>query len=256
MNLRSISRTFGSSSDHCWSPCRLYVERRRTLHQLHRLRLYRLPLHLNVGASFRTTRPTWKKGLFPMISFERFKRSIGPSMTISGGSSSVKQRECGSGGRECFRLTLLRRYLESANSSSSLCNDLLGQLLPLTNLPRVQTDLNTFFIPSLATSPISNASIPPAKKKKAKSKVPKGAESLPNWMDAYESDSSTDSNDMTGAKRRERTSALSIHASIHSIPSHQKAYSTLWETALSKLEMDEMWTAASAGGLAWRKTGF
>ncbi|ORX36119.1 CBF/Mak21 family-domain-containing protein [Kockovaella imperatae] len=131
--------------------------------------------------------------------------------------------------------------LKFLRTTPDLAINVLGQLLPLTNLPRVQDDINTFFISSLTTRPSSSSvSLATSKRAKKKSKKQAEPEILPDWMATYESDPSDD--DTVGPKKRQRTSQLSIHASIHSIPSHQTLYSTLWETVLSTLQMDEQWT--------------
>ena len=132
-----------------------------------------------------------------------------------------------------------RRFLRSEDEPLEHGPNLLALLLPLTNLPRVQADLNTFFIPSISTPPSSTSSTPTKKARVKKSKIVE-PESLPDWMATYDSDPSSD--DEAGTKKRQRPSQLSIHASVHSIPSHQTLYSTLWETVISSVEMDELWT--------------
>lgn len=137
----------------------------------------------------------------------------------------------------------------------------MNQLVPLTNLPKVQDDLNTFFIPSLARPPSSSDEASGSKKQKGvkgKSKKGKGKESdldgTPDWMAFYESDDEEDEDKAAGpvkagSKRRVRTSHLSIHASVHYIPSHQTVYSTLWETVLSRVKLDDVWIRKVLVGL-------
>lgn len=137
----------------------------------------------------------------------------------------------------------------------------MNQLVPLTNLPKVQADLNTFFIPALA-SPSNSADEASGSKKlkasKARSKKGKGKETdldaTPDWMAFYESDADEEDEDATGpvkagTKRRVRTSHLSIHASVHSIQSHQTVYSTLWETVLSRVKLEDTWIRKVLVGL-------
>ncbi|WVQ83793.1 hypothetical protein IAT38_005937 [Cryptococcus sp. DSM 104549] len=126
-------------------------------------------------------------------------------------------------------------------------SNLLSQLLPLTNLPKLADDINTFYIPSFSTPPKSSSSGPVAKKsrsakaKKGKSKA--AVDALPDWMKDYESsDSESDSEVQAGKKRRQRTSQLSVHASVYSVQSQTTMYTTLWETVLASVPLDEVWT--------------
>lgn len=132
--------------------------------------------------------------------------------------------------------------------------NLLGQLLRLTNLPREQVDINAFYLPSMATSPnsTSTASIP--KKKKANGKTKKVAEvdALPDWMATYDSASEEEEITSTGRKRQ-RTAQLSIHASIHSVQSHTSAYTSLWEAVLGRLRLDDAQTRRVLVGLHGEK---
>lgn len=85
-----------------------------------------------------------------------------------------------------------------------------------------------------------------AKKGKAKAEV----DALPEWMKAYESsDSESDSEVQSGKRKRTRTSQLSIHASIYSIASHTSVYTSLWESILSSVPLDEVWTRKILVGL-------
>jgi U3 small nucleolar RNA-associated protein 19 len=61
-------------------------------------------------------------------------------------------------------------------------------------------------------------------------------------MATYDSPSSDEEDPSPGTKRRVPTSQLSLHASIHSIQSQIGTYTTLWETVLSKIALDENWT--------------
>jgi U3 small nucleolar RNA-associated protein 19 len=126
----------------------------------------------------------------------------------------------------------------------------------LTNLPKVAEDINTFYIPHLSASP-SSSTLPPNKKaklsKKAK-KAPGKIDALPDWMATYDSPSSSeDESTPTNGKKRIRTSQLSIHQSIHSVPSHIASYTSLWETILSKVELEEYWTRRILVGLHGEK---
>lgn len=157
-------------------------------------------------------------------------------------------------------LKLFRHVLRNDPKTLAHPENLLGQLLPLTNLPRLQEDLNTFFIPSLADPP--STSLSSSKKfntKNAKGKITKkkkksdgDVEKLPEWMATYESDSSssdTASTDKGPKQGRVRTAKLSIHASIHSVLSHRNQYTNLWEEVLSTIPLDENWTRRALLGL-------
>jgi U3 small nucleolar RNA-associated protein 19 len=134
-------------------------------------------------------------------------------------------------------------------------DNLLGQLVPLTNLPRLQEDLNTFFIPSLAvpaSSPTVKKLKPTKSGTKKKRKQDGVVDKLPDWMATYDSDYSSSDTPTAekGSKRpRIRTTQLSIHASIHSVPSHLNQYTSIWEMVLGTLELDENWTRRILVGL-------
>lgn len=145
----------------------------------------------------------------------------------------------------------------------------MSQLLPLTNLPRLAEDLNAFYIPSFSSAPSLSSKkaklssqtqneSKASKKAKSKSKSKSGSskdkdlDALPSWMETYESSSSED--ESSGPKRsreRERTSALSTHASIHSVPSHTSQYTDLWLVVLggSSVVLDDVWTRKILVGL-------
>lgn len=133
--------------------------------------------------------------------------------------------------------------------------NLLNQLLPLTNLPRKQADLNAFFISSISSPPSSSEPSnkkskpnPTGKNVKSGSKAVKEAEATPAWMEAY--DSSDSEGDSTLGKRpRERTSKLNIHAAIHSPAAHTSAYTDLYIAVLSTVPLDEGWTRKILVGL-------
>ena len=144
-------------------------------------------------------------------------------------------------------------FLQDDASALSHPDNLLGQLVPLTNLPKVQEDLNTFFVPSLAALPASSVDRPIKKvktKNVKKSKSVAEVEKLPEWMATFDSGSESDTESAKNAKRpRTRTSQLSIHASIHSVAAHQTVYTALWESVLSSLPLDERWTQRIVTGL-------
>jgi U3 small nucleolar RNA-associated protein 19 len=129
-------------------------------------------------------------------------------------------------------------------------SNLLGQLFPLTNLPRKQADLNAFFIPSIAAAPSSVSDSGSNKKSKpnpaAKKSKSKETESTPEWMAAY--DSSDSEGEVIGGKRQ-RTSKLNIHAAIHSPTAHTSAYTDLYIAVLSRVALDEAWTRKILVGL-------
>ena len=141
----------------------------------------------------------------------------------------------------------------------------MNQLVPLTNLPKIQDDLNTFFIPALADTPKSSNEPSSSKKlkggKAAKSKKGKGKETeldaTPDWMAFYESGSEGEEDEAApvkaGYKRRTRASQLSIHASVHSIQSHQTVYSMCWETVLGRVTLDDYWIRRVLVGLHGEK---
>lgn len=111
--------------------------------------------------------------------------------------------------------------------------------MPLTNLPRLPEDINAFYLPSMATSPTS-ASAAPAKKKKraARKKGDAEVDALPDWMATYESESEAE-DDTPAGRKRQRTTALSVHASIYAVQSHTTLYSSLWESVLGRLRLDD-----------------
>jgi U3 small nucleolar RNA-associated protein 19 len=133
----------------------------------------------------------------------------------------------------------------------------MNQLVPLTNLPKLKADLNTFFIPTLSEPPTSQSG-PSGSAKKPKSKKGKAKQELdatPDWMAFYESGSEGEDDEpvKAGTKRRIRTSHMSIHASVHSIPSHQTVYTTLWETVLGQVRLDDIWIRRVLVGLHGEK---
>lgn len=141
----------------------------------------------------------------------------------------------------------------------------MNQLVPLTNLPKIQDDLNAFFVPALAETPRSSNEPSSSKKMKggkaAKSKKGKGKETeldaTPDWMAFYESGSEGEEEEApsvkAGTKRRTRASQLSIHASVHSIQSHQTVYSMCWETVLGRVTLDDYWIRRVLVGLHGEK---
>ena len=147
-----------------------------------------------------------------------------------------------------------RHVLRNDSSFLSHPDNLLAQLLPLTNLPKVQEDLNTFFLPSFAEPPkvtslargkSNTANAKSGKVKKRKVEQSRDLEKLPDWMATYDSDSSSSDSPILekGVKRaRIRTTQLSIHGSVHSVASHQSQYSSLWEAVLSVIHLDDSWT--------------
>lgn len=139
-------------------------------------------------------------------------------------------------------------------------DNLLSQLVSLTNLPRLPEDLNAFYIPAFATPP-SPSSLSSSKKAKTKTtlngntkskKAKAELDSMPAWMQTFDSSSSEDESASSGSKRpRDRTSALSTHASIHSVPSHVSQYTDLWLAVLSgaSVHLDDVWTRKILVGL-------
>jgi hypothetical protein len=164
-----------------------------------------------------------------------------------------------------FQSNLLRQILESTPAPLPHPENLLSQLIPLTNLPRAQEDLNAFFITSFASTPSSSAplskkaklgalegkSASGRKNRKGKGKGKEsGVDALPDWMAYYES--SEDEEDVKIGKKRSasgRSAQLSVHASIHSVVSHQNMYTGLWEAVLGGVPLDEGWTRKILVGL-------
>lgn len=162
--------------------------------------------------------------------------------------------------RNGLMLMCSRHYIETSPEplSPSITANLLGQLLPLTNLPRKPVDLNAFYIPSLSEPPSDTssagssrkrsksgkllpASASDGKKSKSKSKD-KEPETTPDWMAAFDDDESDSEEGEAGngkrGRERERTSKLNILASIHSVPAHTSAYTDLWLSVLGRLQLD------------------
>ncbi|WWD21868.1 hypothetical protein CI109_106356 [Kwoniella shandongensis] len=133
--------------------------------------------------------------------------------------------------------------------------NLLSQLLPLVNLPKLPEDLNTFYIPSFSTPPTSSSSQTVKKLKKTKKGKSKGGEvdALPDWMKEYESsgsESETETQPGGGGKpKRKRISQMSVHASVYSVQSQTTVYTTLWENVLSSVPLDEVSTRKILVGL-------
>lgn len=144
-----------------------------------------------------------------------------------------------------------RHALETSPPLSTPSN-LLLQLVPLTNLPREQGDINAFYLSSFASPPSS--STPPLKKAKLSKKPTKSGkytaelDSLPDWMATYDSDPDSDSGPTSSKRGHERTSKLSVHSAIHSIPSHTAVYTQLW-IALLGIYLDDSWTRRILVGL-------
>ncbi|WVO22848.1 uncharacterized protein IAS62_004191 [Cryptococcus decagattii] len=133
-------------------------------------------------------------------------------------------------------------------------DNLLTLTLPLTNLPKVPADINTFYLPFFSSPPPDSNSTATVKKSRSvrakKGKAKAEVDALPEWMKAYESsDSESDSEIQSGKRKRTRTSQLSIHASIYSIPSQTSVYTSLWESILSSVPLDEVWTRRILVGL-------
>lgn len=169
-------------------------------------------------------------------------------------------------------------YIIQNERSLECPSNLLGQVIPLTNLPKLPEDINAFYVPSLADPPSSTGeggkNVEGGKvNKKAKGKGKgKGKDkdgdldSTPDWMAYYDDDASSDEETSSsgtvkagtkrarpgagaGAGKTKRTSQLSILAGIHSIPSHQAVYTTLWETIFSHVKLDASWTRKILVGL-------
>lgn len=141
-----------------------------------------------------------------------------------------------------LRLFFFREVAAAINAGEIEAEaNVLAQLLPLTNLPKVQEDLNTFFLPSMSTNPSK-----PAKSKKKKTKG-KEVDALPDWMETYESDSDSDSTPTQG--KRKRASALGTQAAVHSIKAHTNAYTDAFESALFRLPIPPSTTRTILAGL-------
>jgi len=145
-----------------------------------------------------------------------------------------------------------RHVIQNEGRPLSDASNLMIQLVPLTNLPKVKADLNTFFIPTLSEPP-SSQSGPSGSAKKPKNKKGKGKEkdidATPDWMAFYDSNSEAEDDEPAKAGKRKRTSHMSIHASVHSIASHQTVYTTLWETVLGQVRLDDIWIRKVLVGL-------
>ncbi|CAK9784731.1 CBF-domain-containing protein [Cutaneotrichosporon oleaginosum] len=120
----------------------------------------------------------------------------------------------------------------------------MAQLAPLTNLPKKQEDINTFFVPGLEAGEEKSKKAKTGAKKKGKGKD-KELDALPEWMETYDSASSDD--EPAGGKRK-RTSALGTAAAVHSLAAHTNAYTSAWEAVLSR-PLSEAWTRRVLAGL-------
>ncbi|OCF39139.1 U3 small nucleolar RNA-associated protein 19 [Kwoniella heveanensis CBS 569] len=145
--------------------------------------------------------------------------------------------------------------LQATPGSVAEPTNLLSQLLPLTNLPKLAEDINAFYVPSFSVPPSGNKKPKKAaglKKGKGKTRYTGEVDALPDWMAEYESSGSEDESDddaaatangKKGSKKRprQRTSQMSVHASVYSVMSHTTWYTTLWENVLSSLKIDDLW---------------
>lgn len=152
---------------------------------------------------------------------------------------------------------MFRRMLQGGEVRLGHPENILSQLLPLTNLPREQADINTFFIPIFNQKPTASESKKPVPTKKAKKggKGEKEVDVTPSWMDYYDESGSEDETASANGKKRklQRTSHLSIHASIYSVAAQTTAYTALWEAVLSTVPLDEAWTRQILVGLHGQK---
>ncbi|WWC87394.1 uncharacterized protein L201_002283 [Kwoniella dendrophila CBS 6074] len=155
-------------------------------------------------------------------------------------------------------------FIQNQSQSSKLSDpsNLLSQLLPLTNLPKLPEDINAFYISTFNEPPSGMNKNKKSKKvntKKGKNRYKGEIDELPEWMKEYESENSDQSdldddddnnNNVNGGKggggkrkkissTRQRTSQLSIHQNIYSISSHTTYYTNLWENVLSYLQIND-----------------
>ena len=180
-------------------------------------------------------------------------RNSGRNTTISDGHFSRNRRES-----QPFLVPSsvieARHLLVNEPELFKQSENLLGQLLPLTNLPKEQEDINAFYLPSMEPSPTSSSAGPIKKSKKSAKKTKKPElDALPDWMATYDSDSEEGEDEAMTGKKRQRTTGLSIHSSIHSIPSHLTVYTALWESVLSRLNLDDTQTRRVLIGLHGEK---
>ncbi|TXT13423.1 hypothetical protein VHUM_00790 [Vanrija humicola] len=143
-----------------------------------------------------------------------------------------------------LRLFFFREVAALVASEDVDADNVLAQVFPLTNLPKVQDDLNAFFLPSLSAAPREKA----AKKAKTK-KGKKDVEALPDWMATYESDEEEEEESALAGGKRQRTAALGTAKAVHSVQAHTAAYTAAWEAILSHLALDDMWTRRILAGL-------
>ncbi|KAK6904254.1 hypothetical protein I203_107770 [Kwoniella mangroviensis CBS 8507] len=154
-------------------------------------------------------------------------------------------------------------FKESSNFAQSQAiinqSNLLSQLLPLVNLPKLPEDINAFYIPAFSEPPSGLSNTKKVKKvnKKGKTRYKGEIDELPEWMKEYESEASeaeSDDDDQSakggkGKRKRQRTSTMSIHQSIYSIVSHTTYYTNLWENILSMIPLEDHWTRKILIGL-------
>lgn len=143
-----------------------------------------------------------------------------------------------------LRLFFFREVAAIVASEQVEAANVLQQVFPLTNLPKLPEDLNTFFLSSLASVPTEKG----AKKARKAKKGKKDVESLPDWMATYESDEEEEETVLAGGKRQ-RTTALGTAKAVHSVQAHTAAYTATWEAILSHLALDDMWTRRILAGL-------
>ncbi|KAL1408368.1 Maturation and nuclear export of 40S ribosomal subunits interacting protein [Vanrija albida] len=142
-----------------------------------------------------------------------------------------------------LRLFFFREVAALVAAGGVSPDNVLAQVFPLTNLPKVAEDLNAFFLPSLATPPEAGKKAKKAKTKKGK----KDVEALPDWMATYESEDEEE--EAVAGGKRQRTTALGTAKAVHSVQAHTAAYTACWEAILSHLALDDMWTRRILAGL-------
>lgn len=144
-----------------------------------------------------------------------------------------------------LRLFFFRETSASINAGEVTTEtNVFPQVVQLTNLPKLQDDLNTFFLPSMATPPTTSTK---SSKKKSKTKGKKELDSLPDWMETYESSDSDSDSPTTG--KRKRASALGTTAAVHSLQAHTNAYTDIWESILFRLPLSPSSTRQILAGL-------
>ncbi|KAM6503710.1 CBF/Mak21 family domain containing protein [Amanita muscaria] len=150
--------------------------------------------------------------------------------------------------------TLLNR--PAAESHQHLPSNLLSVLELLTTFPTEESELNAWWVPELGSKP--------PKPKRVKKKAALGSsededEGLDeekgdgddddDWRKFFDEESSEANGNKTASQPRARLHTLTIHQSLHSLPSHRAVFTRAWLTLLPQLNVQDDAAASKAFAL-------